>query len=72
MNEFTQEDSDWFKRVQEMPDRFLVVIDNDSVWVEDIELAEGEIGCCVYTFNLYGYEFIYALLKDIGVNCDMC
>ncbi len=67
MSNFTQEDHDWFERVQKMEYRYKIVIDNDSVWVDDI--LEGT---CVYTFNSYGYEFIHALLKDMGINVSFC
>jgi len=67
MDYFTQEDHDWFDRVYEHPKKYKIVIDNDAVWVNDIEKEE-----CVYTFNSYGYEFIYALLKDMGINVEMC
>ncbi len=65
---FTQEDHDWFKRAWEMPEQFKIIIDNDSVWIDTIE-EEPE---CVYTFSCYGYEFIHALLNDMGINVEMC
>jgi hypothetical protein len=69
MDYFTQEDHDWFKRVQEMPNKYKIVIDDDSVWVEQIGAFHEEIP---YTFNNFGYEFIYALLNDMGINAEMC
>lgn len=65
---FTQKDHDWFQRVQEMGYKYKIVIDNDSVWVETIE-DDPE---CVYTFSSFGYEFIYGLLNDMGINAEMC
>jgi len=67
MDYFTQEDHDWFKKVQEMGDKYKIVIDNDAVWVEDIEKEE-----CVYDFSTYGYYFIHALLNDMGINAEYC
>lgn len=71
MDYFTQEDHDWFKKVQEMPDKYKIVIDNDSVWVETVETVDDD-PICVYTFNSYGYYFIHALLDDIGINVEYC
>lgn len=67
MDYFTQEDHDWFKKVQEMGDKYKIVIDNDAVWVEDIEKEE-----CVYDFSTYGCHFIRALLNDMGINAEYC
>ena len=66
--EFTQEDNDWLKRVQEMDYKYKIVIDNDAIWVETL----GEDNECVYTFSSYGYEFIYGLLHDMGINAKIC
>lgn len=68
MDCFTQEDHNWFKRVWEMPNSFKIVIDNDCVWVETVADKPEE----VYTFNSYGYQFIYDLLNDMGINVEMC
>lgn len=64
---FTQEEHDWFKRVQEFPKKYKIVIDNDSVWIDDIQTEE-----CAFVFTSYGYEFIYALLNDMGINAEYC
>lgn len=61
MDTFTQEGHDWVKIIQDFPERFKIVIDNDSAWIESISDDPG----CVYTFNSYGYEFIHALLKEM-------
>jgi len=66
--EFTQEDHDWFERVREMDYKYKIVIDNDSVWVEIL----GEDSECAHVFNSHGYEFIYGLLNDMGINVEMC
>jgi hypothetical protein len=69
MDYFTQEDHDWFKKVQELPEIYMIVIDNDSIWVDE---KVDDDAICAYTFNSYGYEFIHALLKDMGINCEFC
>lgn len=68
MDYFTQEDHDWFRRVQEMSNKYKIVIDNDSVWVETTD-DDPE---CVHTFGTYGYYFIHALLDDMGINAEFC
>ncbi len=68
MDYFTQEDHDWFRRVQEMGDKYKIVIDNDSIWVDTTD-DDPE---CVHIFNTYGYYFIHALLNDMGINADFC
>ncbi|UWG96817.1 hypothetical protein LPY66_18360 [Dehalobacter sp. DCM] len=68
MDNFTQEDHDWWKRIQETPEKYKVVIDNDCVWVD---LAE-EDQECVYTFSTFGNYFIHALLIDMGINVGCC
>ena len=70
MDYFTQEDHDWFKKVKEMPDKYKIVIDNDSICVDEI-LGEDDEDC-VYTFNSYGHYFIHALLNDMGINAEFC
>jgi len=70
MDYFTQEDHDWFQRVKEQPSEYQIIIDNDSIWIETYD--ENLETICVYTFSSYGYEFIHALLKDMGVNADFC
>lgn len=67
MDYFTQEDHNWFKKVWEMPEKYKIVIDNDSICVDDIEKEK-----CVYTFNSYGYYFVHALLNDMGINAEFC
>jgi len=67
MDYFTQEDHDWFQDVQELQEKYKINIDNDEVWVEEIESGE-----CVYTFTSYGYHFIHALLNDMGINAEYC
>lgn len=70
MGIFTQEDHIWFKHVQSMPDKYMIIIDNDSVWVQWLT---GEYQYdCAYTFSLYGYEFIHGLLNDMGINAEFC
>lgn len=68
MDYFSQEDHDWFQRVQEMDYQYKIVIDNDSVWVETV----GDNPECVHTFDSYGQNFIHAVLNDMGINASYC
>lgn len=47
--------------------RYLVVIDNDCVSVDDTEKEES-----IHTFEQFGYEFILELFNYLGVPADMC
>jgi hypothetical protein len=69
MDYFTEEDKKWFKVLQENPNKYKVIIDNDSVHIDKI--SEDEDGY-TYTFNSYGYEFIHALLNHMGFNAEYC
>ena len=72
MGYFTQEDHNWFQKVKEQPNEYQIIIDNDCIWVEtDSDNGTGEAEC-VYTFSLFGYEFIYGLLNDMGINVNFC
>jgi len=68
MDYFTQDDHFWFMKVCEVPEKYKIVIDNDSIWVDTVS-DEPE---CVHTFNSYGYHFIHALLNDMGINAEYC
>jgi hypothetical protein len=67
---FTEEDKYWFEIVKETPSEYQIIIDNDSVWIETDNI--NGVTECIYTFNSYGYEFIYGLLNHIGINADYC
>ena len=62
---FSKEEHNWLKKIQEFPEKYNVVIDNDAVWIQDEDEE-------VFTFNNYGYEFIYELLNDMGINAELC
>lgn len=68
---FTDEDKYWFELVKESPSEYQIIIDNDSVYVETDD-ADSHETICVYTFNSFGYDFIYGLLNYMGINADYC
>lgn len=45
------------------PERYQVNVDNDDVFVVDLETDE-----VAGDFRLYGYELVFALFKHMGVN----
>lgn len=67
MDHFTLDDKEWFIKVQEHPDTYKIIIDNDGIWVEEFDNNE-----CVYTFTSYGYNFVYALLNLMCINAEYC
>jgi len=67
MGYFTQEDHDWFQKVKENPNKYKIVIDNDCISVDTVE----DDSMNVYTFSSF-YEFIHALLNDMGINAEYC
>ena len=65
MKELTLDEILWLENCVEEPERYRIDVDNDSVWVTDIEKDE-----CVFTFNGYGWEMNTALLRYIGCNAE--
>lgn len=47
--------------------RYRIVIDNDSVWVED-----KNNGIIVYDFEEYGYHLLHQVLNEFGIEAKLC
>ena len=62
MNEFEFE---WILKCVDEKERYRIDVDNDCVFVTDIEKEE-----CVFEFNHYGWEFVIDLLRYIGCNAE--
>jgi len=60
-------DKEILEVVKQHSDKYKVVVDNDSIWVEDIE--EDEFVCY---FRDFGEDFILTLCSFIGINADGC
>jgi len=60
-------DKEILEVVKQHSDKYRVVVDNDSIWVEDIE--EDEAVCY---FSDFGEDFILTLCSFIGINADGC
>lgn len=61
-----EKDIRWLENCKSEPERYRIDIDNDCVFVTDLEQDD-----CVHTFGTYGYEFALELLQYIGCNADM-
>lgn len=59
-------DAEWIERCKERPDKFKIMVDNDSIWVE--EIGSGDI---MHYFLEYGYEFAKTLLEYIECNVEV-
>ena len=63
----SNEEVKWLKQVKKYPNRFKIVVDSDSVWVEDHVEDEWK-----FDFNSYGVEFIHDVLNQLGYNTEYC
>lgn len=55
----------WILKCKTHPDKYRIMIDNDSIFIDDMEKEE-----FVFEFNSYGYEFAKELLDYIGCNTE--
>ena len=55
----------WLEKCTQQPDKYKVEVDNDAIFVTDIEEND-----CVFSFDDFGYHFALNLLKHIGCNAD--
>lgn len=62
MNEI---EKDWILKCKMYPNKYRIMVDNDSIFIDDIEKEE-----FVFNFNYYGYEFAKELLDYIGCNVE--
>jgi len=53
--------------VQDKSKKYKLVIDNDSVWVVDVETDK-----IIHMFEDYGYEMVVELFKYLGTNAELC
>lgn len=55
----------WILKCKTHPDKYRIMIDNDSIFIDDMEKEE-----FVFEFNSYGYELAKELLDYIGCNTE--
>lgn len=53
--------------IQDKGVKYAVVVDNDSVWVEDKEKHE-----CIHDFREYGYHLLLQVFVYLGLDADYC
>lgn len=58
-------DAEWIEKCKENPDKYKIMVDNDCLWVEEVDG-----GSIMHDFEEYGYEFAKSLLEHIGCNVD--
>ena len=64
MNKSEQE---WLSKLSKYPKQYKLVVDNDSIWIDDVSEEE-----CVFSFSSYGEEFIVELMNYLGYNAEHC
>lgn len=58
-------EKEWIERCKRCKNRYRIDVDNDSVFVTDMNIDE-----CVFEFNRYGWEMVIELLRYIGCNAE--
>lgn len=59
------QERDWIIKCRTCRDKFRIDVDNDSVFVTDLESRE-----CVFEFQHFGWEMVIDLLRYIGCNAE--
>lgn len=65
---WTKEDEEWLKKCMENPDKYQILVDNDDVFVVDIQDEEWDEA--LYTFSSFGYEMLFHVLKFLKCNVE--
>lgn len=58
-------EKEWLIKCKQNPGRYKIWIDNDDIFVEDLQKDE-----FVFSFEEYGYYFAKDLLEYLGYNVD--
>lgn len=61
----SEQEKRWIEKCSKNPEKYVIVVDNDAVFVEDTDSIE-----CVFEFSHYGWEMVLYLLRYIGCNAD--
>lgn len=62
-------DAEWIEKCKANPEKYKIEVDNDSIFVINIENGEDEWEV-EHDFEEYGYYFAKSLLEYIGCNVD--
>ena len=65
---WNKEDEEWLKKCIDNPDKYQILIDNDDVFIIDVE--DDELEDALYTFSEFGYEMLFCVLKFLKCNVD--
>lgn len=63
-----KEDEEWLKKCMKNPDKYQILVDNDDVFVVDIQDEEWDEA--LYTFSSFGYEMLFHVLKFLKCNVE--
>ena len=60
-----EDEKNWIALCKNFPDRYRIDVDNDAVFVTDMESEE-----CVFEFVSYGWEMVVKLFRYIGCHAE--
>ena len=58
--------------IQDKGKQYRVVIDNDSVWVEDKTKDEENEDVLIHKFTEFGYYLLQQVFEYLGLDADFC
>ena len=61
----TEQEKYWIERCRNNPDDYVIIVDNDCAFAEDIEKME-----CVFEFAHWGWRLALDLFQYIGCNAE--
>jgi hypothetical protein len=65
-----EKDKEMFKKLlEDKGNKYRVVIDNDSVWIEEKNNEEDPL---FHNFNEFGYYLLQQILAELGIDAEMC
>ena len=62
-----KEDEEWLEKCINNPDKYRILVDNDDVFVVDVQNEECE---SLYTFSAFGYDMLFHVLKFLKCNVE--
>jgi hypothetical protein len=61
----TEQEKYWIEMCKTRPDEYVIIVDNDCAFVEDIEKME-----CAFEFTHWGWRLALDLFQYIGCNVE--
>lgn len=65
-----KEDRDWMFKCISEPSKYKIYVDNDMVFVFEVNEDGSDGDDILHTFSTFGEEFIFCFLRALGVNVD--